>query len=301
MPQVIIEPLTADAVAAHTELARTTYTGAEVTDAIHFHWKHLEAPLGPSIAVTLYDGQALVGRSLLQLRDFQIDPSTVARAGIICDLMLAPGYRTAQRFLALARAQWGIGDVDLILHTSNATSDPLYRILLRYPVCFHMAAYGLPVRAKRVLQKFLGCTFLGIDVLTAPWRWALRTAAAVVGMLTGLRFESGIPVEQDLRSILKRFREAAGPHLRRDRAFLEWRFENATLFRATIVTVLYGDRACGYMVWRTVEIGGIESSCPNGFRVRRPSYVHAAAGHSSGARPACVPGGRGYLTRNDEY
>jgi hypothetical protein len=95
-------------------------------------------------------------------------------------------------------------------------------------------------------------------VITAPWRWSLRAAAALARMATGIRFKPGIPEEQDLQNILQRFRQAAGPHLRRDRAFLEWRFQNAPLFKATIVTVLYGDRACGYIVLRKIELEAIE-------------------------------------------
>jgi hypothetical protein len=258
MVNVSTELFTADAIAAHTELARTTYSEAAVLDRAHFRWKHLEGPCGASIAVNMHDGQMLVGRSLIQLRDFQIDPSKVVRAGVIFDLMLAPGYRSAQQFLALVRAQWSTDRVDLVLHTSNATSDPLYRMLLRYPISFRMAAFGLPVRIKRILRKLLGWTVPGIDMLTAPWRWALRAAASLGRAATGIRFELGMPAEADLQSVVQRFRQVAGPHLRRDRAFLEWRFQNATLFKATIATVVRTDRVCGYVVWRKIELEGIE-------------------------------------------
>jgi hypothetical protein len=258
MINISIEPFTTEAIAAYSELSRTTYTEAAVLDYAHIRWKHLDGPCGPSIAINLRDGQKLVGRALMQLRDFQINDSKVVRAGVIFDLMLAPGYRGAQQFLALIRAQWTIDKVDLVLHTSNATSDPLYRMLLRYPIAYRMEAFGLPVRMKRILRKLLGRTVPGIDLLTSPWRWALRIASSLGRAVTGIRFETGMPSEQEIQSVIQRFRQVAGPHLHRDRAFLEWRFEDATLFKATIETVVRAKRVCGYVVWRKIELEGIE-------------------------------------------
>jgi len=252
------ETLTRAALTGHINVARTTYEDPTALDAEHFWWKHGTGPAGLSTSIGLYDGDALVGRTMVQRRKFRIDNSTTVLGGLIFDLVLAPEHRSAANFVSLVRAQAEAPDIDLIVHTSNATSHPLYEKLLRYPIAFRLAAYGLPVRIGGILRKLTGWTIPGIDLLTLPWRWALCAAAALCRRMSGLDIEIGTPSESELKRITRRFTELAGPHFERDRAFLEWRFRAGPLFNGTVATLRRGGTTCGYVAWRKVSLEGLE-------------------------------------------
>jgi hypothetical protein len=252
-----IETMSSSAVSDHMALARTTYDDPVATNADHFWWKHGTGTGGPSISVNVFDGTTLVGRSVVQKRKFWIDDKTVLGAGVIVDLILAPKYRTVANFLSLARSQSDVPDVDVILHTSNATSDPLYQKLLHYPVACRLAAYGLPLRAAGILQKMIGRTIPAVDVLTMPWRGALRLAATLFRMASGIRVEIALPSANELERIMRSFGGFAGPHLTRDRAFLEWRFLKGPVSNGTVGTIWSGKQVRGYTAWRKVTFMGI--------------------------------------------
>jgi len=259
MLEVRAEPVVATAVADHIALASTTYSDPLALNTDHFWWKHGLGPAGRSTSINLYDGGKIVGRSVIQPRLFRVDPQTLCRAGLVVDLMLAPTHRSAVNFMAIVRGQSKVPDLDVLLHTSNETSDPLYRKFLRYPVAFNLKAYGFPIRAHRIASKLLNRQMpKGLEALFAPWRMALRGAETLAKSLTGLRMEAGLPSEREFDEIMRGFRAAAGPHLERSRAFLEWRFQQGPFHFGNFVTFRSDQQALGYFVWRKVRLEGLE-------------------------------------------
>jgi hypothetical protein len=258
MVQIRVEPITPDSIPAHMALARTTYEDPILSDPAHFWWKHGSSPYGPSTSVGLYDeGEALVGRALVQPRAFYLGPSDSRRAGLVVDLLLVPSYRSAMNFIALVRNQPKQPDMGILIHTSNETSDPLYRKLLRYPVAFELKAYMLPLRILRIAGKLTGRVLPALfELLTAPWRGALSFGAALARRSIGIRVDEGLPPDREFAELMQRFRATAGPHFERSRAFLEWRFKGP-IFRGDLATVRWKSQTIGYVGWRNVTLEGL--------------------------------------------
>jgi hypothetical protein len=259
MPTLLIEPIMLSDLPAHMRLVGTTYEDPTALNHQHFWWKHGAGPSGPSTTIGLYDGDRLVGRAMVQRRKFRIDATKTVSGGLVFDLMLAPEHRTAANFLLLVQAQSKLRDVDVIVHTSNAASDPLYQKLLRFPIACHLAAYGLPVRAERIFRKIFGLTIPGLDILTLPWRLGLRAAAAVCQRLSGLDIKLGMPPASELPRITACFAALAGPQFERDGPFLDWRFHNGPLFNGAVAALSHSRRICGYVAWRNVTFEGLRS------------------------------------------
>lgn len=258
MLEVRNRPLDASDIDAQLALARTAYDDPLAVDRGHFWWKHGLNPCGPSVAVGLFDDERIVGRSLLQRRDFRIDSKTTRRAALVTDLLIAPDYRSTQNFLSLVAGQSDTG-VDLLIHTSNQNSDILYRRLLEYPVAFNLKAFALPLRGRRILQSTFGAAMPEIaEALSYPWRVLLRGGAALISRLAGLHLEEGLPDEAEFERSMKRFHSIAGPHFDRTYAFLQWRFERGPVFRGRIETLRIRGEVQGYVAWRNLTLEGLE-------------------------------------------
>ncbi|MEE1610163.1 hypothetical protein [Microvirga sp. CF3016] len=258
MLDVRVEPIEIETISNHIALAQTTYSDPTTTDPDHFWWKHGQGHDGPSISVNLYNEGKIVGRSVIMPRVFRPEPATTCRAGLVADLLLEPGHRSALNFMSLVRGQSKAPQIDLLVHTSNETSDPLYRKFLRYPVAFNLKAYGIPIRFHKLASKVAGRELPeALEALAAPWRITLRGAAAIGQKLNRISFDTGLPSDSELESILDGFRAVAGPHFERSQAFLRWRFQEGPIFNGNIVTVRVRDQAIGYFVWRKLTLSGL--------------------------------------------
>jgi hypothetical protein len=251
-------PFSAGDVDAHIALARTEYTEANVTDADHIRWKFLDFPEGPARATVLMADGQLVGRLMRQARPFYFSADEAALKGAqIGDLIIAPEHRRADVFIRLLRAGSEISDVDLILHGSNETSDPLYRKLFKYPIAFSLTARGFPIRLARPLRKLAGFGPAFLDVLAWPWRALLRATSWAAGGLARLDLKPGSIPEGELDGIYAGFEKFAGPHYRRDGRFARWRFESGPLYNAKLHRISAGGRLVGYVALRDVDFEGV--------------------------------------------
>ncbi len=258
MLDVRVEPIKLETIFDHVALAQTTYGEPIAIDPNHLWWKHGLGQNGPSLSVNLYDKGAFVGRSVIMRRDFRLDPATTCRAGLVVDLLLKPSHRSALNFIALVRGQSKVPQIDLLVHTSNETSDPLYRKFLRYPVAFNFRAYGIPLRFNKLASKVAGREIPeAAEVVASPWRAALRGAAALGSKLSGISFNNGLPSETEFRDILLGFRAIIGPHFERSLEFLRWRFQTGPLFNGNVVTIRQNGKAIAYIAWRKLFLNGI--------------------------------------------
>lgn len=196
---------------------------------------------------------------MIQPRAFRTHAGTTCHAGLVVDVLLAPEQRSALAFTSLVRAQSKVPGFDLLVHTSNAVSDPLYRKLLRYPVAFELQAYGLPIRARRLAERVAGRSLpSAVEVLSAPWRWSLTGLSAAGRSSAGLALTEGGPADDELSSILQRFRALAGPHFERSARFLDWRFRQGPVFKGNVSTLRFRDEIRGVLAWRMVELIGLD-------------------------------------------
>lgn len=296
MASVTRGTLREDDVDAHTALASTTYPGAPPSDPRHVRWKHRANPAGPSVVISLpgRDGHP-VGHVFVQRRAWVTGDGREIRGGLVTDLMLAPSARGAGAFIALMTEARAPNGVDIILHTANEVSEPLYRRLLRYPVALDLVAYGcptgrvvLPGPADGLRQRAIG-TMASVAGITAG-RMA-RLLAPVVARVAGVRRARTCPGQDERAAAHAAFRAAAGPHLRRDRAFLDWRFRDAPS-PAVVHWVRMREGATGYVALATVTLGGLRAMGVQDVMLPRPPrgleglalrlMVMAAASRSGG-------------------
>lgn len=215
----------------HVALAATTYPGEPPSDPVHFRWKHLANPGGASIVVALGDPSAApIGHVFLQQRAWVTGNGDARRAGLVTDLVLDPSARHARSFIALMSDARATDDLDVVVHTANEVSEPLYRRLLRYPVAFELRAYGCPTGrmgdalGRSARERLLGGAASIAGVVTGR---AARLLAPLVGYVAGVSVRTTEPIPDQIDDALRGFRAVAGPHLARDRAFIEWRFRDA--------------------------------------------------------------------------
>jgi hypothetical protein len=194
---------------------------------------------------------------MLQPRPFRDAAGERHQAALVVDVVIAPGHRSALTLIQLLRAQMQAGDFELLIHTSNETSDPIYRKLLRYPVAFELKAFGLPLRSGNAVRKLWGRSVPGIDVLTAAWRGGLLAAAMAGRAAARLSVAEGLPPGEVFESIMAGFRRQVGPHFDRSLDFLRWRFSEGPLFSGTLATLRIGGTPRGYLAWRTLELEGM--------------------------------------------
>lgn len=262
-------------VAAHVALAATTYPGAPPSEPGHLRWKHLANPNGVSIAITLggvTPDDPMRGHVFVQQRPWVCAGGTEHAAGLITDLVLAPDARDARSFIALMTDARATTDSQLILHTSNETSDPLYRRLLRYPVALELRAYGVPTGRLRIPagDGVRGAiTGIAASIAGVALGWVARGLAPVLRRAVGLRVSSAPPHERVVEDALERFRGAAGAHLRRDREYLAWRFEHAP-DGADLRWVRLRDGTIGYLAIARVQVGDLHALGIQDVAIARP-------------------------------
>jgi hypothetical protein len=250
--------LTKSALWRHMKLVNSCSYDPTVLNQNHFWWKHGIGPAKPSYAVSLFESDHLVGRAMIQRRSLRLGHGHTLRGGLVFDLILAPAHRSAANFISLCRGQMKAPELDILVHTSNEVSDPLYRNLMRYSIVCHLEAYGLPVRSRRILRKLLGRSLPGFDLLTFPWRLTLRVVAEAFRKLSQLEFRTDIPAATELHEVKTYLSSLGSPHFDRDPNFLRWRFLEGPLLKGQLVCLYKANQFCGYVASRRVGFEGIE-------------------------------------------
>jgi len=272
LSQISIEEMTAESLIEHIRIGSSEYSSPEVIDFNHVAWKHLNNLYGPSVTVSLRDenGQ-LIGHSFLQPRRYITKAGEIVLAATITDLVIMPIARNAAALISMVRAAKGEDRFKVVVHTSNDTSDLIYRKLFKFPVAFSLVASALPLRISNVLVKYLSSRRLRefLDFLIAPWGWIVRIAAAIVGSLGGIYF--GVKPSSDaVGAILKEFKLHAGPHFERTEAYIDWRFCKGPIFKGQLFWVWSGRTCLGYIAVRKVSIKGLDVLVILDSVIRRP-------------------------------
>lgn len=258
MAQISINTFTQSALRDFIRMSQAEYgTSAATADVSHLRWKHLDSPPGSSINVTLNEGERVVGRILVQPRTLCTAAGPLAAANLV-DLLIDREYRsTPANFLKITKASGSLTDFDLVYHTSNERTFPLYSRLLRFPSPFALKGYGFPLRVAGPLAAFLGRRLVLFDWLTAPLRWLLAAIAVLAVKLARLVIRPRPVEDAELAALSTKCVERSGPHLARTAAFLKWRFADAPLWPATVYRIDRRGQFLGYVATRKVVLGGL--------------------------------------------
>jgi hypothetical protein len=243
----------------HIAVGASVYSSPEVINSDHLLWKHLQNPYGPSTSVSLRNAsEELVGRSFIQPRTFWITPSISCRGATVTDLVIMPAERNAASLISMTRAIKSPDGIDVVVHTSNDSSDLIYRKLFKFPIAFTLAATGLPLRVSNILKPHLANPTLrkAIELLVSPWRWLLRASGLVMGAVSDVKFAAE-PSDSVMSEIFEEYRQYAGAHFERSPRFLKWRFSEGPLFNGKVEWVWCQGECLGYLAFKQVTLGGL--------------------------------------------
>ena len=242
----------------HVALAATEYPGAPPSDTEHFRWKHLDTPSGSSFAAEMRDASGtLVGRVLVAPRTLNLASGTMIPAGVAMDMLIRSDARSATTFADLIRTARTNPDLDVVLHTSNANSDLLYRRLMGYKVAFELDAYGMIVGAGGAAEMH-GALGLGARMAGRAVGIMARVAAPLVRALAGLRFTAERPTEDSIVAVERGFARYAGAHLARGVDRSVWR-SGVPGIPGTVYWVMHRGVAMGYVVLAMAHVGDTQA------------------------------------------
>jgi len=253
MTDLRVEKMDAGLVDAYATLSGTAFEDPAQLDPKHIVWKHVNTPHGPSTAYHLYDGDNLVGRVLSQPRAFKVDGDRLNGAFMI-DLYIHPDYRGGLNFMRLMETVEADPAFDFICHSSNETSDLLFREMLKRPHPVNLSAFGVPLRIGR-LQ--ISTPLRHVARLFQPLsRLVLRAriAASMRNPPFTLREEAPNPAE--FERVRAAFETEAGPQFERSLEFLDWRFNASPCWNGSVRHLFSGDRYRGYLAFSRAEILG---------------------------------------------
>ena len=272
MKRICTERMTVAQVDEHLALAASVYDTPVVTNKSHFVWKHCENPSGTSICVALRtDEGELVGRMLLQPRQFITAKGDALRGATITDFVLDPKHRSAAQIIGMIKAAKAPLGISLVLHSSNEVSDPLYSQLFKFKTEFVLEAFGIPVRLTRLLRRYTSSEMLrsAVDLLISPARLALCLCTGIQSFRTGIRI--GIcPPETVVNDVLQEFKACAGPHFERTSSFMKWRFDESPLFPGHVEWLWQGSECLGFMAWQQFDKRDIQILAITDLVTRRP-------------------------------
>ena len=261
MNSIKLENFNCDGLQEQISVAKSVYSSLEVLDPEHISWKHLDGPYGKSSAITLRDEKGiLLGRSFLQPRKFWISNAFTCKAALVTDLVIDPRARNASTLIGMTRAVKSPVGIELVAHTSNGASDPIYRNLFKFPVACTLTALGLPLYFAKVLRPYLkSLTVVAmLDYLFSPWRWILLCLSNAFELIGKVKFIMH-PPESEMLEVFNEFREISGGHFERSLAFHRWRFDEGPIFNGETKWIQSEGACIGFLVFRQVDLSELNA------------------------------------------
>jgi hypothetical protein len=257
MAQISVKKFAETDLQVFLDMTELEYGPSDTTNPEHIRWKHVDSPFDASTYVCLTETDQVVGRALIQPRLLRT-ASKVFDAASVMDLLIDKVHRsTPVNFLNLTKASGNEAGFDLIYHTSNERTYPLYSKLLKFANPFSLRAYGFPVRFSGLFASIIGRRFEVIDWFTAPLRWLLVFTAYAVNSVASLDISQKAMNDDELEMLCLKCLRQSGPHLARTNAFLKWRFSDAPLWPGSVYRIDKKGQFLGYVVTRNVELGDL--------------------------------------------
>jgi hypothetical protein len=238
------------------DLSATEFNSGPTLDKEVVSWRHLENPVGVSVAVNFCRENRSVGRIWIQKREWLIGGRRCTLSSPI-DFLIHPAHRNLPTFAQLfSRAQReSLTSSSGVIHTSNTNTDDLYRNFLKLKPVTELDCYVLPLRPVKLLCRKLkprshamSLRLVGIRVMM----WVLRRVP------NSLRFGSQ-PSTEISQIVIQKFEKGKSVVGSRSTEIRAWRFRTAGEFNYRTQWFSIADECAGYIVTTLRVINGIRS------------------------------------------
>jgi hypothetical protein len=255
--RIDVQPVDESLVDEIVEVSLRHYVDEDITKRDHVAWKHHRDPMGPSLALRLLDDDRPVGRLVMQYRRFLVDGQEVV-AGNPIDMLIDEAHRSVNRFVQLFRSMRKVPGLSFLYHTSNPTTDPLYRTLLKLTVVTQLDGFVVPVRPSRPLAVRLRRPRAVFRVLDPVAGVLVAVARGLAASLSGIRTSPIFPADAEVDAVLDRFSARQRVVGVRDARFVRWRFREDPLRPHAVLAVRRRGRFVGYVALRQVHLSDLD-------------------------------------------
>jgi hypothetical protein len=240
-----------------------------VTDTDHVRCKHLKAPYGISTAINLEHAGKVVGRAMVQPRLTYLYGQKISTA-FITDVLIHPDFRRpASNFISLMTSVKEIQGFPLVFHTSNNTTEKIYKDLLRFKCLFSLSGFGFLLNLRKIACQVLKIESPLFDFFSIPYKFLVLALSKTANIF----FDYKLTKEKPEDSLLDKFilKEAIKNHCEmiRDSKFLKWRFIQSTVWQAQILYLYKDSKLFGYVVLQNVELEGIQFTVVMDFAISK--------------------------------
>jgi hypothetical protein len=245
-------------IAGYKSMTELEYGKSHLSDDVHVQWKHLSSCFGPSDYIRLdTSSNSVVGRAMIQSRILKTDGKDI-RCGQVMDLLINQDFRkTPLNFIRLTKACDTFEKYDLIFHTSNEKSFPLYHNLLKFSSPFKLSGYGFPVRLSKVIAKVTGIKRPIPEFFSTPLMCVIKALSKFTNLFAGLEVSSRSISESELDELVRKILVNKEFLLYRSKEFLDWRFKCSGIWKGDIYRLDSNGVFVGYVVVRKIELDGI--------------------------------------------
>lgn len=228
-----------------------------VTDADHIRCKYLQTPWGPSTIINLVCEGEVVGRAIMQPRFLYLSGKKVPVA-FVADVLIHPDFRRpAGNFISLMNSIRKASNFSLVFHTSNNTTENIYKNLFRFKWPFGLKPFGFPLNLRKVGLKAFKAASPLLGLIAMPYRYLLLLLCGIARIFFKFKITEKEPDKTILDALCREEGIKNDREMVRDSNFLKWRYSTSPLWLAKILYLYSGSRLCGYVVLRNVELEGL--------------------------------------------
>jgi hypothetical protein len=245
-------------IAPFLALTATHYHDEPINDPAVVRWRHLDNDAGPSQAVELLDGDECVGRMWIQIRPWSVN-GTAIRAANPIDFLIREDHRKLPAFMSLFKSTMAEcnREADIVFHTSNPSTDDLYRRLMKLEPVTELDGALLPIRPFALAQAAKRLRTGGLGRLADAAVSGIVRIAGLAARLGGIRIERNAPsrIEQD--ALIRSFEHEERVCASRDFDHRDWRFRGAGPIRYSQRWLWRKGRLVGYVVSTDRDLDGL--------------------------------------------
>jgi hypothetical protein len=261
-----------------------------VTNPDHVRCKHLQTPYGPSTAMNLECVDEVVGRAILQPRLLCLSGKQVP-AAFVSDVLVHPEFRRpVSNFISLMQSIKKAQNFPLVLHTSNNTTESIYKKLLKFKWPFSLSTFGFPLNLRKATFKVLKFDSLLFELFATPYRYLILLLCKTATIFFDFKLTTDKPDDTCFDEFFQKEAIKNDCEMVRDTQFLKWRYSQSPLWQAKILYLYKDSQLCGYVVLRNVELEGMKFTVVMDFALNdtvntiqrlclRWSIIHIALSH----------------------
>lgn len=210
---------------SYKKFSRKYYQNRETIDLEFLRWKFRVGTPAASQLVTFSKKKDVVGRVVLSARQVAVNRNNFILTQV-SDLLIDPNLRDPSCLLGLV-SNYGALNSDFIMHTSNSSSDDIYKKLFKFPIAFMMKSYVVPITVSSLAAKFFELDFLARLLIPIDWMYQnfLVFVLRAVAMI-GLKSHTTVGLMRVEKDQFYEFFHTVNPsQILRHEAFLKWRYQ----------------------------------------------------------------------------